>query len=383
MSFDRHSDDLERFLRNALDIQLAESDDPLTEESLKEIAIKAGLSEDDWSRLCQKLEGHLRKGRNFLTFGNHDEAIIELEQAAALAPYRADILADCGCAHAGVWRETGRRSSRERAEAWFRKCLQIEPGNERAAEQLSALKQARPKASGTVRTPLVAALLALVGAASVWVLAPGPGGPEQNPVATLSDPPPRIEVSPEIEVPTPIADPTSDGDQAPSPTRPPLDGFLDIPWGTATAEAVTMLTERTGARHNPEESTRDRVSFDGGTFAGFGVDRFTLNFENGGFYSAQVQLERTSKDHLNEFLTFKQGLTEKFGPPERHEEDSDLLESTWYFRLPGLPANLINLVGDERRSGVTVLYHSGGTKTRMSQQPAPVPEIPKGVAKDL
>lgn len=383
MSSDRYSDDLEKFLRKALDIQLAEPDDPLTEEGLKEIALKAGLSEDDWSRLCQKLNGHLQKGRNFLTFGNHAEAVIELEQAAALAPYRADILADCGRAHAGVWRETGHRSSRERAEEWFRKCLRIEPGNETAAEQLSALKQAGPKASGTVRTTLIAGLLTLAGAVSVWMLAPDSARPDQIPVATLSDSPPRIEASPRSEAPTPIANPASNGDEATSATRPPLDGFLDIPWGTATDEAVAMLTQRARSRHNPEESTRDQLCFDGGTFAGFDVDRFTLNFENGGFYGAQVRLERKSKDHRNEFLTFKEGLTEKFGPPERHEEDTDLLESTWYFRLPGLPANLINLVGDERRSRVTVLYHSGSTKTRLSQQPVPSPRIPEAAAKDL
>lgn len=369
MKPDSIPDELDLFLQKALEIRFGEPADPLTEETLKRIALKAGLTEEDWANVCRQLDGHLRKGRNFLAFGNCPDAIVELDRAAAIAPYRADVLADCGSAHAGLWRETGNRASRERAEELFRKCLEIEPDHAMAAEQLSALKKPGPTRRFFGKKGLVAALAALTCAASVWMAIPKPSGETGRTYAELP-----TESRPQTDGATDAVFPD---------TRSALDGFLGIPWGTGDEEAKAMLMERTQARYNPNESTQKRLCFDGGRFADFEVRRFTLNFENGGFYEAQVQLERRSKDHRKEFLTFKQMLGEKFGPPERNEEDADLLESTWYFQLPGQPANLINLVGDERRPGLTIRYHSGSTRMQLSGQPALPFEVPVGAKGDL
>jgi len=367
MNSDRFSGDLAKFLHKALEIQLSDPEDQLTEEALKEIALKAGLTEDDWARICQKLDEHLQKGANFLTFGNFTEAINEFEQAAAIAPYRANILADCGSAHLGHWKEAGSRPSRDRAEEMFRKCLKIEPGHTGAAEQLSALRHPRPSRSVSARKALIAGLLGLAGVVSAWMMIPESGEANSNLLT------PSIESRPQVDR----------IDSESSPTRIPLHGFLEIPWGTGDEEARDLLTSRTHSQYNPKESTQNRLCFDGGLFAGFEVSRFTLNFENGGFYSAQVQLKGKSKDHRKEFLTFKQMLTDKFGPPERNKEDTDVLESTWYFRVKDRPANLINLVGDEGRSGVTVLYHSPGTQSERNVQEAPPLKIQDGAKDDL
>lgn len=176
MDTDLFSADLTNFLQKALGIQLAEPERQLTEEVLKGIALKAGLTEEDWEKLCEKLSRHLAKGRNFLKFANYTDAIADLEQATAIAPYRSDVLVDCGKAHFGRWRETGSRSSRDRAEEMFRKSLEIDPGSADAAEQLSELKKSKPVSLASGKKALVTAVLVLAAGVSAWAMIPGISG---------------------------------------------------------------------------------------------------------------------------------------------------------------------------------------------------------------
>jgi len=168
MDTDLFSADLNHFLQKALGVQLAEPDSRLTEEALKRIARNAGLSEEDWESLCEKLKRHLAKGRNFLKFGNYTDAVADLEQAAAIAPYRSDVLTDCGKAHFGRWCETGLQSSRDRAEELFRKSLEIDPGSADAAEQLSELKKPRKSPSVFRKRALIAAGAVVIAGVSAW-----------------------------------------------------------------------------------------------------------------------------------------------------------------------------------------------------------------------
>ncbi len=168
MDTDLFSADLNNFLQKALGGQLAEPHSQLTEEVLKRIARNAGLSEEDWENLCEKLKRHLAKGRNFLKFENYTDAVADLEQAAAIAPYRSDVLTDCGKAHLGRWRETGSRSSRDRAEELFRKSLEIDPGSADSAEQLSELRKPRKSLSMFRKRALIAASVVALAGVSAW-----------------------------------------------------------------------------------------------------------------------------------------------------------------------------------------------------------------------
>lgn len=167
---DTFTSDLTEFLKRALGAQCAESDEPLTEEKLREIAQNAGLTEADWDTLCSQLSNHLAKGRNFLKFGNFTDAITDLEPAVAIAPYRSDVLIDCGRAHLGRWKETRSRSSQERAEELFRKALEIDPGNADAAEHLSDLKQSESASRIPRKKKLTAvAAIALACVIPLWL----------------------------------------------------------------------------------------------------------------------------------------------------------------------------------------------------------------------
>ncbi|MEX2578262.1 MAG: hypothetical protein WD342_04325 [Verrucomicrobiales bacterium] len=168
MAYAPDPDDLAKFVEKALEIQLSDLDEPLTEEVLAKIARKAGLSDDDWKRVCSRLEEHLQKGRNFLTFENYGDAIIELEQAAALAPYRAEVLCDCGKAHLKNWKERGVKESRERSEELLLRSLEIDPVNVEAAELLSEHRKPDPATfTRGKKTAIVAAALSLTVAS--WI----------------------------------------------------------------------------------------------------------------------------------------------------------------------------------------------------------------------
>lgn len=129
------------FLREALNLQVREKCEALSEERLKAIAIRCGFSEMDWADLCRELENRLLKGRQFLEYENAEDAVEELEKAVALAPYRADILADCGRAHALLWQRKKVKSSRERSLDLFARALEIDASHNAAAKGLSEVKQ--------------------------------------------------------------------------------------------------------------------------------------------------------------------------------------------------------------------------------------------------
>ncbi|MAS94031.1 MAG: hypothetical protein CMO55_12620 [Verrucomicrobiales bacterium] len=193
------SAEIEDFLRKALEIQLEDTEQGLSEEKLKSIALRAGVSEAEWNRICEQLDAHLERGRNFLQFGNPEDAIRELDPAVALAPYRADVLADCADAHRLYWKETGDDTSRKRAFDLYGKCLQIEPGNVAAARGLSDLKSSsdkRKRKRGRNRTILASTVIAASILIGVGVFAWGGITPEAGPALVQGNDSPHSELLP-------------------------------------------------------------------------------------------------------------------------------------------------------------------------------------------
>lgn len=172
------------FLREALNLQVREKCDALSEERLKAIAMRCGFSEADWADLCRELENCLLKGRQFLEFENAEDAVEELEKAVALAPYRADILADCGRAHALLWRRKKVKRSRERSLDLFARALEIDASHSAAAKGLSEVKQQAASRSAPRRGVLALSAAAAAAVAAIIfgaVLRPG----DRDPATTL------------------------------------------------------------------------------------------------------------------------------------------------------------------------------------------------------
>jgi len=165
---ERRAEEIAAFLRKALEIELDGARATLSEAELRDIALRSGLNEADWQRLCEKLEGHLLKGRNFVEFENYADAIVELEEAIVLAPYRADVAYDCGRAHQLAWERTRNRENRDRAEEKFEHCLKLEPNHVGAAQALSRLRRPKEPLSKRARIAAATAVLALLGAGGIW-----------------------------------------------------------------------------------------------------------------------------------------------------------------------------------------------------------------------
>jgi hypothetical protein len=154
-----------------------------------------------------------------------------------------------------------------------------------------------------------------------------------------------------------------------------LEGFLDVPWGATADEAKKQIPSRSHARPDRQKSDATHLKFDGGKFAGFKVNSFDLSFSNDHFFRAEVRLESGAKEHEKQFAALKKLLTEKYGAPGRDEHDR--LECTWYFPVPGKPANLINLFADPKAPGLLIFYMSESSKAAPAGGAAPTPKAAK------
>lgn len=177
---EKRTQDLESFLREALKVEVEDPGRQLTEADLKAIALRSGLTEEDWDRLQERLRAHLEKGRNFLEFGNSEDAVTELDLAAILAPYRIDVLYHCGQAHLLHWEKTKNEENRRRAVGLFEQCLRLDPGHEGAAEGLSHF---RLRATGKKKTrhKVIAAAIAIALACGGIAMMNHLGAPDPAP----------------------------------------------------------------------------------------------------------------------------------------------------------------------------------------------------------
>lgn len=162
--------DLERFIEGALEKadSVGRSGKSLSEEQLREVALRYGISEAKWAAICHEADDHRTRGLNFLDAKNWDDAIAELEKALVVMPYDTELRYRLGTAYTGQYRETGNQTDRARAEELFRQCLVHEPGHVDAVRTLTELEQSEKK--GGSRKPLLIAAAALGLGLLGWVV---------------------------------------------------------------------------------------------------------------------------------------------------------------------------------------------------------------------
>jgi len=149
---------------------------------------------------------------------------------------------------------------------------------------------------------------------------------------------------------------------AEEPRAATLDGFLDVPWGADPETAKKQLVLHTYSRFNGIKSAPDRLHFDGGKFAEFKVEFFELFFTGNQFYRAAVHLFPLSPGHEKEFATFKQLLTEKYGPPKLDETKGKSLKANWDFPVQGSAPSAIEMDTDPKGIGLRLVYISAATR---------------------
>ncbi|MBK1835476.1 tetratricopeptide repeat protein [Roseibacillus ishigakijimensis] len=183
---DLPASELEQFLEKALaQSHSAESSSKQVtrREQLKEAALRAGLSEDQWEQLCTEARDHRTRGENFLQAENWDDAVAELEKALVVMPYDVDLRFQLGLAHLGEFEAIGRRENRQRAEKLFRDCLQREPHHSGAARALTALEKKKG------RSPRLSLLVGLVAGLLYFLVRLFSGGGEGEAPAVQPAPP--------------------------------------------------------------------------------------------------------------------------------------------------------------------------------------------------
>lgn len=133
------SDPLRRWL-NKLEVFDQTDDQPLADrDEMLAIARELGLGDEAIAKAKAEADAAQIRGLNFLEHGRSQDAVIELKQALALAPWRFDLLAALAEAHTAAFEQTG--ADREAAEHIVRRVLQARPKHLPAYALLNRLDQ--------------------------------------------------------------------------------------------------------------------------------------------------------------------------------------------------------------------------------------------------
>lgn len=163
---------IEAYISKLFEVQKARENQPLTEQELKEIALDAGMSEEDWQAAQEVANDHNTRAEGFLGYKNWTEAISEYEQTLRIRPQHPQPLSGIAYAFKMRWQTTQNPQDKDRALAYARQCLQVSPENAQSLMIVSKLSKQhntvpKPKVGFNVKQiALVAGVLAIV--AMLW-----------------------------------------------------------------------------------------------------------------------------------------------------------------------------------------------------------------------
>jgi len=143
------------------------------ERGYKAVALELGLTEADLARVEAAVEDHLARGRNYLAHGRPGDAVDELNEARALAPWRTDVAHSLAEGYVTRFRASGGVDDRSAAEALIRARLERDPDHQPSYTLLNRLDRPPEAATpdGPGRTPAAARRrLMIVSAGCVIVM---------------------------------------------------------------------------------------------------------------------------------------------------------------------------------------------------------------------
>lgn len=144
---------LNRYVSKMLEVQEQQSQRPLSQEELREIAHSIGMSDADWEAAQSEFNARLRSGRELLEYKSWQGAVQQLEQAKALQPYHLEANYLLAKAHLQEWKRSDREEDYQKAKASLDQCLRLQPDygpalllvremeQERVADQQSGKKK--------------------------------------------------------------------------------------------------------------------------------------------------------------------------------------------------------------------------------------------------
>ena len=114
---------------------------------------------------------------------------------------------------------------------------------------------------------------------------------------------------------------------------PPTE-FLDIRWGANSTEVKRIMSQREGAEIKEESPTK--LTYEGGTFASYPVERYELEFADGRFSRGTVYVEIPSGNGKGgvplrnlQFEDLFKSLSTKYGKGDRSGGDGKHAQSDW------------------------------------------------------
>ncbi|MEO0739933.1 MAG: hypothetical protein AAFZ35_24365, partial [Cyanobacteria bacterium J06649_12] len=113
--------------------------DPITAQTLDQLATEIGLSPDDMAAIHKQAQDHLSRGKNYIGFDCFDEAIEELTQAASLDPLNLEILQTLAAAHEGRYQKNKKTADKTAAIQTAKRCLDVALDDVTATKLIASL----------------------------------------------------------------------------------------------------------------------------------------------------------------------------------------------------------------------------------------------------
>ena len=131
---------LEAYIRKLMEFQYQREEDNLSEAQLREIALEMGLSEEEFSKSREKAAEHRDRGIVFVDQANWEDAVWELEQAAALNPNDTDAARGLARAYIGMAEMKEDNSLFDKAEMMLKRVYRTNPRDAEAMEVSKTLR---------------------------------------------------------------------------------------------------------------------------------------------------------------------------------------------------------------------------------------------------
>ncbi|MDX2303905.1 MAG: hypothetical protein NW226_13950 [Microscillaceae bacterium] len=135
---------MEAYIAKILEIQQAQSEKPISENEMKQIATELGFSTDDWQKVDKTYEDLWKRGNAFVQHKNWEDALHNFHQALVLKPYDPSLLYMIASAYEGRWKELHHPKDKEKAHHFADQCLQIKADHAGAIKLISDLKRQKP-----------------------------------------------------------------------------------------------------------------------------------------------------------------------------------------------------------------------------------------------
>ncbi|MEM1253158.1 MAG: hypothetical protein AAGI69_12040 [Cyanobacteria bacterium P01_H01_bin.21] len=118
---------------------------PITRATLTRIAEEVGITSGELEAISIQAKAHFTRGRGYIEFGCLDDAINELNQAAALEPVNLEILQALANVYGLRYNRTRERADKQTALLIAKRCVELKPDAKEAMVLISFLEHTPAK----------------------------------------------------------------------------------------------------------------------------------------------------------------------------------------------------------------------------------------------